>query len=261
MGKRREQAVGDAASEVERIVTLVKHQIIFGRLKPRERLTEDDFCSHFNASRHLVRAVLVRLEHLGVVTRRPNRGAVVRDFSVEEVEEMYEMRALLQAEAARRIPLPAPSLLLEQLRAIHTEHAAAIARQDLGLVCSINNDFHRTVFAAAGNRFLVQMIERLWTESLGIRCYAMGDPALLERSHKVHGQIIAALAVGDRASLVQLVVDHIWPALEAYKRAHGGWKAAQYGSLVAAGRAGRRSLPPKGPAARAGMAQLRGVGR
>lgn len=223
MARRNEQMGGEPGAEVERVVNLVKHQIIFGCLRPRERLIEDDLCAKIGVSRHLIRTVFVRLEHLGLVTRRPNKGAVVRDFSVEEVEEIYEMRALLQAEAARRVPLPASRLLLERLHAIHAEHAAAIARQDLGLVCTVNNEFHRTFFAAAGNRMLAQMIERLWTESLAIRCYAIGDPALLVRSHQEHGQIIDALMGGDRARLVQHVVDHIWPALESYKRAHGGW--------------------------------------
>lgn len=223
MGRRNEMPAGEPGTEVERIVNLVKHQIIFGRLRPRERLIEDDLCAQFGVSRHLIRTVFVRLEHLGLVTRRPNKGAVVRDFSVEEVEEIYEMRALLQAEAARRIPLPAPRALLDRLHAIHAGHAAAIARQDLGPVCTINNEFHRTFFAAAGNRILAQMIERLWTESLAIRCYAIGDPMLLARSHQEHGQILDALACGDRARLIRHVVEHIWPALEAYKRAHGGW--------------------------------------
>jgi DNA-binding GntR family transcriptional regulator len=219
---------------VEEIVSVVKHQIIFGRLKPRERLVEDDLCEQFGVSRHLIRSVFVRLEHLGLITRRPNKGVVVRDLSVEEVEEIYDMRALLQAEATRRIPLPASRALLEQLRAIHAEHARAIAAHNLGLVCSINNEFHRTFFAASGNRLLTQMIERLWTESLAIRCYAIGDSILLARSQREHGLMIEALAAGDRTRMVQYAVDHIWPALEAYKRAHGGWAAADHWPRMAA---------------------------
>ena len=226
MGGDNQQRGNEPGGDLERIVNLVKHQIIFGRLKPRERLTEDELCARFAASRHLIRSVFVRLEHLGLVTRRPNKGVVVRDFSVAEVEEIYEMRALLQAEAARRIPLPAPAALLERLRAIHAEHAAAVECQDLGRVCTINNEFHRNFFAACGNRYIAQTIDRMWTETLAIRCYAIGDPVLLARSQQEHGRILDALARGDREALVREVVAHIWPALDAYKRAHGGWNAA-----------------------------------
>lgn len=209
--------------QVNKIIVLLKYEIIFGRLRPRERLIEDELCSQFSTSRHVVRAAFVALEHMGLVTRRPNKGAIVRDFSVEEVEEMYEMRALLQAEAARRIPLPASSELLDKVRALHAEYSRAVAEHDLGLVCTINNRFHHAIFEACGNRYLVQMIERIWTETLAIRCYAIGDPALLARSQQEHERIIATLAEGNREELVRQVVDHIWPALEAYKRAHGGW--------------------------------------
>lgn len=237
--RRNEQGDSDRTGEKEKIVGLVKHQIIFGRLKPRERLIEDELCARFQASRHLIRSAFVTLEHMGLVTRRPNKGAVVRDFSVDEVEDIYDMRALLQGEAARRIPLPVPRALLDRLEAIHAEHARAVERQDLGLVCTINNEFHCTFFAACGSRYLAQTIERLWTETLAIRCYAIGDPLLLARSQQEHGQIIEALACGDRARLVRHVIDHIWPALDAYKRAHGGWAAGRPAGPVATFRTAR----------------------
>lgn len=210
-------------SQLAFVVDQIKQQIIFGRLRPRERLIEDELSDRYGASRHLIRSAFAELARLGLVTRRPNKGAIVRDFSVEEVEQMYEMRAILQAEAARRIPLPASKALMETLDEIHRRHGEAIDDQELQLTCRINNEFHYTIFAACGNRYLAEMIERLWTETLGIRCYAIGDPQLVARSHDEHGEILDALREGDREKLVRLVVDHIWAPLEAYKRAHGGW--------------------------------------
>lgn len=225
MGERNSQPRGEPGADLERLVDLVKHQIIFGRLKPRERLIEDDLCAQFGASRHLIRSMFVQLEHLGLVTRRPNKGAIVRDFSVQEIEELYDMRVLLQGEAARRMPLPPQRELLDRLYKIHAEHARAIAQQDLELVCTINDEFHHTFFAAVGNRYLAQMIDRLWTETLGIHCYAIGDSTLLARSHEEHGLILSALAASDRARLQSQVVDHIFSPLNRYKQVHGGWAA------------------------------------
>ena len=67
------------------------------------------------------------------------------------------------------------------------------------------------------------MIERIWVQTLGIRCYAIGDSELLARARREHGEMIELLRAGNREAFVELCVDHIWPALEAYKRAHGGW--------------------------------------
>ncbi len=210
-------------NELAELVDHIKQDIIFGRLRPRERLIEDELSIRFRASRHLVRSAFSDLEKLGLVTRRPNKGAIVRDFSPREVDEMYEMRALLQAEAVRRIPLPADRALIDRLEAIHDQYSAAVDRHDLKRVCTLNNEFHHTMFSACNNSYLAGMIQRVWVETLGIRCYAIGDPALLVRARSEHRQMLDALKVGERNRLVQLCVEHIWPALQAYKRAHGGW--------------------------------------
>ena len=216
-------------SQLAFLVDQIKQQIIFGRLRPRERLIEDELSERYRASRHLVRSAFAELESMGLVTRRPNKGAIVRDFSVEEVEQIYEMRAILQSEAARRIPLPLPKALLERIERIHAQFTEATHQQELQRVCTLNNEFHRAIFAACGNRCLAEMIDRLWIETLGIRCYALGDPQTLARSLDEHGEILDALRAGDRNRLTKSVVDHIWPAMEAYKRAHGGWSMAAPG--------------------------------
>ncbi|WP_309083954.1 GntR family transcriptional regulator [Chelativorans sp.] len=209
-------------SETE-VVETIREAIIFGRLRPRERLVEEDLSERFGTSRHVIRAAMVTLEQIGLVTRRPNRGVVVRDFSVEEVEELYDMRAILQAEAARRIPLPAPASLIDELERIHKEYSDCVDRMDLKQTAALNNVFHETFFAACNNRFLAEAIETFWARTTAIRCYAIGDPTLLEQSRSEHRAMIDALIRCDREELVRLCVSHIYPALEAYKRAHGGW--------------------------------------
>lgn len=216
-------------SQLESLVDSIKQDIIFGRLRPRERLVEDELSERFGASRHQIRMAFSTLEQMGLVTRRPNKGAIVRDFSVKEVEEIYEMRAMLQGEAARRLPMPAPPALIRALERIHRDYCAAADEGNLQRVCTLNNEFHRTIFEACNNHYLASMIDRIWVESLGIRCYAIGDPLLLARSRQEHTQMIEYLRVGDREAFSRLCVDHIWPSLEAYKRAHGGWPMRQTG--------------------------------
>jgi len=214
-------------TQLSLLIDSIKQDIIFGRLRPRERLVEDQLSERFDVSRHQVRMAFGTLEQMGLVSRRPNKGAVVRDFSVEEVEEIYEMRAMLQSEAARRIPLPASPELLCNLERIHGDYCKAADEGNLQRVCSLNNEFHRTIYAASNNRCLAEMIERAWVQTLGMRCYAIGDPVLLTRSRREHEQMIELLRIGDRETFITLCVDHIWPALEAYKRAHGGWTMQQ----------------------------------
>ncbi|HWA42434.1 MAG TPA: GntR family transcriptional regulator [Hypericibacter adhaerens] len=208
------------------LVDSIRQAIIFGRLRPRERLVEEELAERFNASRHLVRSALSTLDQMGLVTRRPNRGVIVCDFSVEEIEEIYEMRALLQGEAARRIPLPAPRSLVSQLEAIHAKYSENVDKMELKAACTLNNVFHETMFGACNNRYLTETIQRFWIRTTAIRCYAIGDPELLQQSRREHRAMIDAIKEGNREELVKQCVDHIYPALEAYKRAHGGWDVA-----------------------------------
>lgn len=211
------------SQHVAQIVDFIKQKIIFGRLRPRERLIEEDITAQFDVSRHIVRAAMADLEQMGLVSRRPNKGVTVRDFSVEEVEQIYETRALLQTEAARRIPLPASRELIADLEAIHRDYCAAHESGELQKVCTLNNKFHRRIWAACGNICLAGLIDRVWVETLGIRCYGIGDPVLLKLAREEHGRMIDMLRTGDREGFISLSVDHMQPALEAYKRAHGGW--------------------------------------
>lgn len=214
------------------LVLSIKYDIIFGRLRPRERLIEDELALRFAVSRHLIRAAIVELEQLGIVVRRPNKGAMVRDYTVREIDEMYEMRAQLQAEAARRMQLPVAPELLGEFRAIHRAYCEAGDRGDLQEACANNSLFHRRIWANCGNAYLAYLVERVWTETLGIRCYGIADPKLLSQARSEHAEMIEMMASGDREGFVRVSVDHIWPALNAYKRAHGSWDIPQNEALA-----------------------------
>src|SRR5882757_5418760 len=98
------------------IVRALEEDIIFGRLPPGTRLVEDALLARFPVTRHVIRQALVELERLGIVTRERNKGAAVRTLTPGEVRQIYEMRELLQRQAALTIPLPAPPDLIDRLR-------------------------------------------------------------------------------------------------------------------------------------------------
>ena len=123
---------------------------------------------------------------------------------------------MLQAHAARRIPLPAPRALIEALGAIHARHSHAVEKGELGAVYRLNNDFHNTLFAACGNPRLVEAIAHYAWLAHAIRSYRVADPRLLRQARDEHGAMIEALRRGDREALVRLVVEHIQPSKEAY---------------------------------------------
>lgn len=201
---------------VERVVRDLEEDIIFARILPRERLVEDTLMARFGAKRHVVRRALTELERMGIVRRTPNKGAAVRDFSIDEVEQIYEMRALLHERAARRMALPANADLVATLSSIHERHVAAAKAGQLRSVYHLNNAFHDTLFGACGNPYLAETITHYAWLAHAIRSYRMGDPALLAQAQAEHAAMIDALRAGDREALVRLCVAHIQPAKTTY---------------------------------------------
>ncbi len=198
------------------IVTALEEDIIFGRLFPRERLVEDALMERFDAKRHLVRQALGELERMGIIVKKQNRGAFIRDYSRGEVEEIYEMRELLQARAARRMPLPAPAHVVENLHGINQRLSEALQSADLRAMYHLNNEFHDTLFGHCQNRYLAEAIRYFAWQAHPIRSFRIANPSMFARALEEHEQMIDAMRKGDRDQLERLCVEHIQPSKQAY---------------------------------------------
>jgi DNA-binding GntR family transcriptional regulator len=204
-----------------KIVGALEEDILFGRLRTRERLIEDELIERFGATRHLVRQSLVELERRGMVVRERGRSAIVRDFGRDEVEQICAVREMLHAHAAALIPLPAPPALVRRLERLYDEHSRQVEAGDPSGIHRVNNAFHETLFEACGNRFLAQSIRDYAQMSLGFRCHVMVNPFLARRARDEHQAMIAALKKGDRARLVRLCVEHTRPSKHVYMSMQG----------------------------------------
>ena len=108
------------ASASEKVAAFIEQAIYEGRLKPRERVIEDDLAKQVGCSRGPVREALLTLERDGLVVSTPRRGTVIRDFSASEVEVVFSMRGKLEA------------LCVRYLRETMTNETAPMLRKTLG---------------------------------------------------------------------------------------------------------------------------------
>jgi DNA-binding GntR family transcriptional regulator len=208
-----------ASKHVAEIVACLEEEIAIGVIRPRERLIEDGLANRFGTKRHFIRQALVELETMGIAVRQPNKGAVVRDLSIKEVEGIYLVRELVERRATELMPLPGHADLIANLKRIHRDHLAATERGDLRRVFRLNLLFHRTFFAACEVPPLVEVIEQFALRAHAVRSYTIGDPDVLARFCQEHAAMIELLIRGDREALVALVNAHIQPAKLAYLKA------------------------------------------
>lgn len=198
----------------------LEEQIVLGVLHPRERLVEDDLCERFNLKRHVARQVLAEVERRGLVERRKNVGAVVKSYTPREVTELYSLRELLEADAARRIVFPVSSEALAALKVIQAEHDEAAEAGDLRRVFRANMAFHHAFFALSESQVLTEAIREYERRTHAIRSVSIVFPQYLEKARAEHHQMIEALRTGDREALIKLCQEHLVPSRDAYLEAH-----------------------------------------
>ena len=200
----------------QKIVTVLEEDIVFGRLSPRERLIEEDLTGRFGAKRHIVRQALVELERLGLVERVRNRGAIVKLYEAEEVEDINEVRELLETYAASLIPLPLDEAALLELEAIQSRHSEAIETDNTREVFRANIQFHQVLFAHCGNESLIEAINIFSQKSHAYRSIFVNDSNYLRWAAGAHIAMIEALKTGERERLVSLCKAHLAPAKNRY---------------------------------------------
>lgn len=206
------------ASPDEEIAAALEEEIIFGRLKPGERLREEALLERFGHSRHFIRAAFVRLEKAGIVVRTRNVGAAVRAFTIQEVEEVYEVREIVQRQAALRLRLPASPGDIARIEAIHAEYVRCIAAGDLRGIHASNDRFHLAIFGLCGNAYLLALVRQYMDLTHVIRTNTFSDAAALQVSRSQHELMIEQLKGRDPWAFSELCVQHLRPNKEEYVR-------------------------------------------
>jgi DNA-binding GntR family transcriptional regulator len=142
----------------ERVYAAIKEGILSGIFAPGERLRQRDLGGALGVSRIPVRSALMQLETEGLVEFHPYRGAVVPTLTVEQVREIYDLRAVLESHALRR-----SAERMTSARAAHLlELGAALdASPEGGEFVAERIAFYRALYDADENPMLVKMIEEL----------------------------------------------------------------------------------------------------
>jgi len=208
----------DAAPDVADIARQLGEDIIFGRLAPGQRLIEDNLIARFGVTRHFVRQALAELERTGIVVREKNKGVAVRSLTASEVRQIYEVREMLQRQAALRIPLPAPASVIQALEVLHERYARCLRAGDFSGVHEANDAFHLTMFAACGNQYLVESIKHYMWLTLPVRAKKTTDYDHALASEREHYMLIQLLKGTDSWTLAQLCIDHLQGAKREYLR-------------------------------------------
>jgi DNA-binding GntR family transcriptional regulator len=129
--------------------------IVRGDLPPGQRLLEQELAAKFGVSREPIRYALHRLEHEGLVESRQRRGVYVVGLSREDVDEIYDLRSLLETHAVRRATERATVSEIDHLQYLVDTMADLARRGRFDLLTDPDLEFHRRIILAAEHRRLL----------------------------------------------------------------------------------------------------------
>jgi DNA-binding GntR family transcriptional regulator len=210
----------DFIEPLDRIVAALQEEIVLGRLAPGARLVEEELADRLNTKRHLLRQAFVELERYGLIERRRNRGAQVRQLTLDDVTQIYAVREILEREAAARIAFPLTKLKLEAIEEAQRGHDRAVAKLDAKAVFRANFEFHRSLFAACDNPYLAAAIDDFRQKTHVVWSYAIVKPEYFRNAQREHKAMLKAIGDGDRARLIELCARHLYISRDAYVQTH-----------------------------------------
>jgi len=203
----------------ERLRTLITR----GDLAPGEKVPEKDLCKQFGVSRTPLREALKVLASEGIVTLRPNRGAMVSALTTEELEEVFPVMGALEALSGEIACKRITDREVQAIRKLHEAMVQYWKNGELQPYFRLNQRIHEAILEATRNDTLKSIYRGLSGRILSARYIANMSPARWAKAVKEHEAILKALDARDGAKLSKILKAHLANKLATVK----DWLMAQ----------------------------------
>jgi DNA-binding GntR family transcriptional regulator len=220
------------ATAWEQAYLTLRRRLADGTYPPGSHLREEELAAQLGVSRTPVREAVRRLDAEGWVRVVPNQGAFAAEWSITDMEEIFDLRALLESHAAEHAATAPDRRGIEAMEAACEQAEAVLPGNDLAALEAIsdaNVRFHRALWEMSGQARCRTILHSLAVPPMVLRNFRNFDAAGLRRSLDQHREMIAAIAAGNAG----------WAG--AVMRAHVQAGRAVFLAAAARGRAGRQA--------------------
>jgi DNA-binding GntR family transcriptional regulator len=215
------------------VVEAVREAIVKGEYAPSQRLIETDLCERYGTSRFIARAALQELSARGLVEFQPNKGARVRNISLDEAIEITEIRMLLEAHAAARAAKRVTRAEAAALRAIAADMHSAVARADVLTYVDLNARLHGSIRDIAAHPTGARLLAQLRDQTVRHQFILALGPGRPATSLPQHEAIVTAVTERDPASAEQAMREHLQSVIDALQAIASGVAPAAAAAPVA----------------------------
>jgi DNA-binding GntR family transcriptional regulator len=198
--KQVETRVGatSAAGEKESILETLRKQIATHLLPPGSKLRESELASRYNVSRARIRDAFQVLEQRGLIERVPNHGAIVVRLDADEVVQLYDVREMLEALAARLAAQQSkPATWAPLKKRFGTELEQALAEENFDPYLSAITELNRTILKQADSKILTEFLSQISDRTQIYARRVIVLPGRAKIGLKLHRRLLDALSAGD----------------------------------------------------------------
>jgi len=192
----------------DEITEKLRDGIIYGEFSPNERLVEDSLAAKFETSRTPIREAIRNLSTIGLVKIIPNKGAMVAEVNMEEMKEMYVIRANLEGLAVKLATNNIPESIFPELEEMMQAMNDSFNNGDREGFEKWNTAFHLTIYGYCKNKMLTGMIRDLLDKSVLFRRSSWASPRLIKTVMEEHRDLLEALKKRDEKNAQEIVEKH-----------------------------------------------------
>ena len=172
----------------KRVESHLRKAIHAGRLRPRQRIIEEDLARELGVSRGPVREALLRLERDGLVVTTSRRGTFIRDISIIEIGTIFRMRAKLEGLCVRAMRENSSAQAKKLLQRCLKKMKAATRKNNEEQFLQADMELHRTIWKAANQPLLYRTLDSMMNPYIFIiaREYSSRAPMAVRRDNHEH---------------------------------------------------------------------------
>jgi DNA-binding GntR family transcriptional regulator len=191
----------------ERVADVLRARIAEGHFAPGVRLSEESLCGALGVSRNTLREAFRLLSHERLLVHELNRGVFVRRVTVEDLDDIYRLRVLVECAALRGLGRPPHPLAEVEAAVVAGERAAA--ERAWPRLAAANIAFHRALAALAGSPRIDEVMRGVLAE-LGLVFHVMADPRRFHEPYLTRNRrILDALRAGDAREAERLLEEYL----------------------------------------------------
>jgi DNA-binding GntR family transcriptional regulator len=213
---------GGPGTTTQHALDELRRAIVAGRYRPGQRVGQEEIAERLGVSLAPVREALRALEQEGQVVYWPRRGYFITELHVEDVQEIYALRALLEERAVRHALPTLDDDALERIELAARDCAAAAERGDVAAELEANRRFHFGMLESPDQTHTMRLIRLLWDSTEAYRAMYYNSPEERRKTVEAHDEILGAVRRKDVDEVVVALNEHREQALRVLTSVLGG---------------------------------------